>query len=177
MKFIVALYLPTVFRIYFKIFGFIKRLSLQRHIPRQRRLKINVIKKISQLLEKGRKGEISVWWRINILMAYNPDSDSHTGLHNFDIKSMPGWRKIDDSAKMQIIQIAKLFLTKHIPRPSTWLGKDAPYLADFTGYTAFNLLRQEDPHFVAKLPVNIWQRWAPVILGIPGITDSCCNGN
>ena len=71
------------------------------------------------------------------------------------------------ATRIRIVETAKHYLLEQGPEAQKWLGKDTVYPPAFAGYKAFRLLLREAPQFVTTLPVDVWKRWAPIILAFP----------
>lgn len=117
-------------------------------------------------LDQFEAGDVDAWWRLNLVMAVNPDN----GFYNevvFDLTQMPGWESIDDFNKARITQGALQYLLKGDPHTDQWLGQNIIYRPAHAGYRAFYLLSRIRSNTIAELPTEVWQKWAPIILAYP----------
>lgn len=123
------------------------------------------------LLDRFEAGDVDAWWRLNLVMTIDPNTGYGDEL-TFDLTKMPGWKTADDLIKSRITQSALQYLHTGDPCTETWLGTNTIYRPAFAGYRALFLLFNLQPDAITKLPSEIWQRWAPIILAYPIDTDT-----
>ena len=94
---------------------------------------------------------------------------------NYFITSMPGWMTADEAVRQRIISTAERYLTDADASADIWLGQQPMSLQsnDLAAMRAFILLLQVAPEAYNGIPVMVWEKWTPVIVGLPkiGITD------
>ena len=90
---------------------------------------------------------------------------------------MPGWLSADEVVRERIVAGATPYLAHAESQVNSWLGREpiSPKRSDLAALRAFLLLRQADSIAYEALPTTIWQKWAPVIVGLPrhGVVDNC----
>ncbi|MEB2307701.1 MAG: hypothetical protein OZ917_00110 [Candidatus Brocadiaceae bacterium] len=123
--------------------------------------------RILGLLDECESGNPSAWWRLNMEMTLEPDSRSYGSDDESDLTVLPGWKNADDVTRRRIVDAAKRYVLKQDPGTHKWLGKDIIYRPAFAGYRALQLLLQEIPDFISSLSVDVWKKWAPIILDYP----------
>jgi len=118
------------------------------------------------LLDRFEAGDVDAWWRLNIMMAADPESGRFDDFDS-DIIKMPGWKAADDLIKSRIIQGALQCLLNADPHTENWLGKATPHRPALAGYRAISLLFKLQPNVITTLSPEIWQKWVPIILAYP----------
>jgi predicted NACHT family NTPase len=121
------------------------------------------------LLEACESGDVAQWWQLTMVMMLEPRSTHYPVEPEYepDLTVLPGWQTANPATRIRIVETAKHYVLEQGPEGQKWLRKDIMYRPAFAGYKAFRLLLLEAPQFVATLPVDVWKRWAPIILAVP----------
>ncbi|HLL60762.1 MAG TPA: hypothetical protein VK338_03520, partial [Candidatus Nitrosocosmicus sp.] len=124
------------------------------------------LKDIEQLLEKAEAGDTDSWWRIhNALCLYQSDWDEE------DIQKLPGWKVLDTKIQERIIRCGKEFILKEDSKPEKWLGIEKIYFPALAGYRGLSILYEQEREFVEGLSKEVWKKWAPIVIGMPVISN------
>lgn len=85
---------------------------------------------------------------------------------------MPGWSEADETLRRRIVASAERYLAEAETSIDAWLGHEPMPLHrnDVAGLRAFILLKQASPEGYARIADETWQKWAPVIVGLPRCT-------
>ena len=130
---------------------------------------------ILRLLVCAESGERQAWWQLNLVLMLTPESRGMGDELNYFIASMPGWRTADEVVKQRIISTAERYLTDADTSADIWLGQQPMSIQgnDLAAMGAFLLLLQVAPESYNRIPVTAWEKWTPVIVGLPriGVTD------
>lgn len=130
---------------------------------------------ISRLLERAEAGEWQVWWRLNHALMITLGNQFIGNELNYFITSMPGWVTSDESVRQRIVSTAERYLTDAETSADIWLGQKTMSLQrnDLAAMRAFILLFQVAPEAYKRIPVMTWEKWMPVIVGLPkiGVTE------
>lgn len=131
--------------------------------------------KILDCLGRAEAGEWKAWWELNVWLACPPNSPNAWNDLEYVIAEMPGWLSAEESIRTRIVAGAAPYLALAESEVDSWLGRQPLPLhrVDLAALRAFLLLRQTDPYAYGALSAEIWQKWAPVIVGLPrhGVVD------
>jgi predicted NACHT family NTPase len=123
--------------------------------------------RISELLDECESKDPTAWWQLNWIMNFREDGRVYHNELEPDLTALPGWEASDEEAHARVIETAKQYVLLGEPDAPNWLGTNTIYRPALAGYRALLLLLGCDVEFVLALPVNVWQKWAPVILAYP----------
>lgn len=126
---------------------------------------------INNILDEYESGKSEGWLRLTKDMTFWLDKTYYEIIFNPDITILPGWKVADGAARARIVKAAERYVLDADPKTEEWLGTTPPVRA-FAGYKALFLLAKEAPNIVFGLPIDVWKRWAPAILGIPDWSDT-----
>jgi hypothetical protein len=84
---------------------------------------------------------------------------------NSDLLAMPGWKVCDNNLIERIIKARKKYILENDAASDRWLGTNTYHRPAMAGYKAFVLLKKLEPNFLNTLRVDIWKKWAAVIIG------------
>lgn len=121
--------------------------------------------RVHRFLDELEAGDLTAWWQLNMEMTLKPESQYYDNEFELDLTELPGWQEADEATRRRIIEGAKKYIQQQEDVDYGWIGTttyDRPVLA---GCRAFLLLLRESPNFLENLTPQIWQRWAPVIVG------------
>ena len=128
-------------------------------------------------LGRAEAGEWQAWWQLNVVLARSPENPNVLNDFDYVITRMPGWLSADEVVRERIVAGATPYLAHAERQVDSWLGREpiSPKRSDLAALRAFLLLRQADSITYEALPTTIWQKWAPVIVGLPrhGVVDNC----
>lgn len=123
--------------------------------------------RIAGFLNECESGNSSAWWRLNMEMTLEPDSQYYGDPLESDLTVLPGWKNADTVTRARIVEAAKIYVLEQDPKTHDWLGANIIYHPAFAGYRALQLLLHELPGFISTIPTDIWKKWAPIILAYP----------
>ena len=130
---------------------------------------------IEGLLRRAEGGEWQAWWQLNLALMLTPDSRGIGDELSYVIASMPGWLTAGQADRGRIITTATRYLSDAETSAHLWFGQQSMRLQrnDLAALRAFILLLQMAPDDYARIPVAAWNKWAPVIVGLPrkGVAD------
>ncbi len=108
------------------------------------------------------------WWRVAYWLAAS-DRDHGSGtVFSHDLTDRPGWPLLGEREHRDVLDLGVRYLTVHELQPSTWAGHPSAgqqAVADWSGVYLLTTLADHDPGRLAALGENIWQAWAPAIVG------------
>jgi len=120
--------------------------------------------RMAALLDAFESGDTSAWWRLNLEMTLEPDSEYYGQDGELTITELPGWKAANETTRTGIVAAAKRYLTLADPEAQVWLGTNTWHRPAVAGYRALKLLLAEQPAFVESISPNVWAKWAPTIL-------------
>jgi hypothetical protein len=120
--------------------------------------------RVATLLDECETGDIAAWWRLNMEMMLEPDSTRYGDEGESDLTVLSGWKTADVITRARVIEAAKRYILEQDSETHKWLGADTLYRPAYAGYRALRLLLKEDPNFLSTITLNIWKKWAPIIL-------------
>ncbi len=123
--------------------------------------------RILRLLDDFESGDLSAWWEINRMMTVEENSDSFDDEFEADLSKLPGWQNADDVTRKRIIEAARRYIIEQQSETAKWLGTNNPNFPEFAAYKALILLYHKLPTSLSSFNVNIWKKWAPIILAYP----------
>jgi hypothetical protein len=128
-------------------------------------------------LMRAEAGDWQAWWRLNVVLALAPEDPDVLNDFDYVITRMPGWLSANEGVRERIVAWATPYLAQAESQVDSWLGRQplSPKRSDVAALRALLLLRQVVPAAYETLPTAIWQKWAPVIVGLPrrGVVDTC----
>ena len=131
---------------------------------------------ISRLLARAENGEWQAWWQLNLALMLTPESRGIGDELNYFITSMRGWMDADEPVRQRIVSTAERYLADADTSVNNWLGQQQMHLQhnDLAAMRAFVLLLQAAPDVYKRIPDTTWEKWTPVIVGLPriGVTDN-----
>jgi hypothetical protein len=132
---------------------------------------------ILDCLGRAEAGDWQAWWQLNVVLALSPENPNALNDLDYVITQMPGWLSADEAVRERIVAVAAPYLAQAESQVDSWLGRQpiSPKRSDLAALRAFLLLRQADITAYQALPTTTWQKWAPVIVGLPrhGVVDNC----
>jgi hypothetical protein len=132
---------------------------------------------ILECLSRAEVGDWQAWWQLNIVLALSPEDPDFLNDSDYVITQMPGWLSANEAIRKRIVAGAKRYLAEAQSQVDSWLGHQplSAKRSDFAALRALLLLRQRDRTSYDGLLPTIWQKWAPVIVGLPrhGVVDNC----
>jgi predicted NACHT family NTPase len=125
------------------------------------------IERILQYLGRLESGDLSAWWHLNMEMTLKPDSQHYENQFELDLTQLPGWKEADETTRKRIIEGAKKYVQEKVDVDHSWIGTNSFDRSTLAGCKALHLLLTESLDFLENLPLEAWQRWAPVIIAAP----------
>jgi predicted NACHT family NTPase len=122
---------------------------------------------ILELLDKLEAGDLDAWWRLNMEMTLQPDSQDYDNEFELDLTKLSGWQEAEEVTRRRIIEGAKQYIQQKSNINYDWIGTnnfDRPALA---GFRALQLLIKERLDFLDTVSSSIWKKWASVIVASP----------
>jgi hypothetical protein len=134
----------------------------------------NPPKQVVARLEQFEAGQPDAWWQLNMDLTLTPTSRQPGSDLDYIITKMPGWIDADATVRQRILAAAARYLTVGVTSVKEWLGKQPMpvFRNDFAAFRAFILLKQVAPEVYARIPAAAWQKWTPVIVGLPRETGT-----
>jgi predicted NACHT family NTPase len=123
--------------------------------------------RVCLLLEQLESDNLSAWWQLNREMTLKPNSRYYDDEFESDLTELPGWKEADAVTRRRIINGAKKYIQQQDEVSSDWIGTNTFNRPALAGCKALQLLLQESPDFLNCISTEIWQRWAPIIIGFP----------
>lgn len=123
--------------------------------------------RVIQCLEQLEIGNISVWCQLNMEMTLNYDSQLYGDELELDLTKLPGWLEAEKNTQNRIVEGAKLYVQKQDDIDYEWIGTNTFNRLALAGCRALQLLLQEDPDFLDRLPSEIWKKWASILIASP----------
>ena len=123
--------------------------------------------KVILALEKLESGNLWAWSELNMNLTLKPDSRYYD--NELDLTKLPGWEEADIETRKRIVDGAYKYILEQDQVAYEWIGTNTfpPNRFALTGCRALLLLLKESPKLLDTIPLTIWQRWAPVIIGYP----------
>jgi predicted NACHT family NTPase len=148
-------------------------LERQQHLIQREQNQLNPPPKIRvlQCLDRFEAGQVDAWWLLCREMTLLPTSTHYNRPWEVDITTLPGWEEADETVRHRIIDAAKQYIYAGDSNTANWLGKNSFPHSVIGGYQALRLISVKDPEFIAKLPGEVWQNWAAIILDFPNARE------
>jgi len=131
---------------------------------------------IERLLTRAEHGEWRAWWHLNLTLMLISGNWGSIDELNYFITTMPGWEAGSKILRQRIVATAECYLIDAETSADNWLGKQPMSLHrnDLAAMRAFLLLREVAPDGYGRISITIWEKWTPVIVGLPhkGINGS-----
>lgn len=118
-------------------------------------------------LERLESGVLWAWSQLNMELTLKPDSTYYDNELEYDLTKLPGWEEADIATRKRIIDGAYKYILEQDQVAYEWIGTNTFNRFALAGCRALLLLLKESPEFLDTIPLTIWQRWAPVIIGYP----------
>jgi hypothetical protein len=126
---------------------------------------------IASLLDAFDSGDLSAWWKLNRFLTIKNNSQYYGDEQEPDLTKLPGWENADDTTRTRIIKAAREYIMEQPSEPDKWLGTNNLYFPELAAYRALLLQYHQSPDFLDSLHVDVWKKWAPIILGYPTFGD------
>jgi hypothetical protein len=110
-------------------------------------------------------GDIDGYWRMQYALMVDDDGLIRDRERTDDLTETSGWRRADPEVRAAIVDGATPYLRQMDPDHGQWLGRDRNYWPAWAGYCALKLLFTERRTAFDELDTEVWQRWAPIIVG------------
>lgn len=113
-------------------------------------------------------GDPTGFWRACLLLNLAPGASVVHNELDPDITAQPRWAALGETMRSRLVDSAGHYLRIGLCDPQDWLGRNIVHRPAWAGYRALLLLLHRDPAALADLPPEVWRRWAPIILALPG---------
>jgi len=123
--------------------------------------------RVLQFLEKLEAGDLSTWWLLNREMTLKPNSNHYRNELELDLTKLPGWQEAEEATRRRIIESAKNYIQQESNISYDWIGTNTYNRPALAGCRALLLLLKENSDFLNAFPLEIWRKWAPVIIAVP----------
>ena len=122
--------------------------------------------RVTLSLEQLESGTILAWSQLNTDLNLKPDGRYYNEWE-LDLTKLPGWDEANTATRKRIIEGAKKYILEQDQVAYDWIGTNTFDQLALEGCRALLLLLKESPEFLETILLEIWQRWAPVIIGYP----------
>lgn len=137
----------------------------QRQAEQKKNITPSVYERIKTCLDRFESGDSSAWWQMCRQMAVEDTSNFYRDEFNPDLLALPGWKVCDDNLIERIVKAGKKYILENDAATDQWLGTNTYHRPAMAGYKAFVLLKKLEPDFLNTLRVDVWKKWAAVIIG------------
>jgi hypothetical protein len=122
--------------------------------------------RVKSFLGKVESGDLAAWWGLDYEL---------TAGHGWQpsLTETPSWARMDAATKSEMLSAAERYLLGWTPSPERWIhDRHKIPLADYAGYRGIRLIAEEEPRRLNLLPLDVWRKWAPVIMAFPDFEQS-----
>ncbi len=137
----------------------------QRKSEQKKKITPSVYERIKTCLDRFKSGDSRAWWQMCLEMTLEDTSKFYGDEFNSDLLALPGWKVCDSNLIERIIKAGKKYILENDAAADRWLGTNTYHRPAMAGYKAFVLLKKLEPNFLNTLRVDIWKKWAAVIIG------------
>jgi predicted NACHT family NTPase len=127
--------------------------------------------RVLRLLEKLESGDLSAWWQLNMAMALRTETQLRDSESQLDLTKLSGWNEAEETTRKRIIEGARNFIQQQDDISCDWIGTNTYDRSALAGCRALQLLLTEIPDFLNTLSLEVWKKWAPVIIAAPGSNE------
>ncbi|WP_437942694.1 SIR2 family protein [Sorangium sp. So ce341] len=132
--------------------------------PRVRPKLPRMRKRIQMCLRRFEEGDVGAGWRLQRLLAIDPEGKSHGDLFGEDLREFPGWQRASEETRGRILDVGRKYLLKANEHSDEWLGKAVLYHPAAAGYRYICLLDAIDPAWLDEHAVAVWANWSSIAL-------------
>lgn len=125
----------------------------------------DVQERVISAIELWQQGDKDGYWAVLGWMEKAGRGDR--GFVASDPRRLAGWDLVDESSRQFVRDTALDYLRMGSAVPEEWFGLNRTSLPAWGGYRALRLLKEERPEVVEAADNELWERWAPVIVGWP----------
>lgn len=136
---------------------------------------------IRSLLDRCESGEVSAWWRLNVVLSAQSDGRLDGGELEPDLTLLPAWETCDSDIQRRLVRAARRYVMEQDPVAEGWLvptklrfwmgQRIGIHRPAFAGYRALMLLQRHDPEALSNLSEQVWRRWAPILVTFPSVPN------
>lgn len=127
--------------------------------------------RVLQLLEKLESGDLSAWWQLNLAMALRTETQLRDSEFQLNLTKLSGWNEAEETTRKRIIEGARNFIQQQDDISCDWIGTNTYDRSALAGCRALQLLLTEIPDFLSTLSLEVWKKWAPVIIAAPSSNE------
>lgn len=123
---------------------------------------------VLKCLVTAESGDLDGWRQLNLVLKLTVDSRRWYDDLDYSIPTTPGWLAADEIIRQRIISAAAPYLVNAATDVDRWLRPKQMNIPsrDTAAIRAFELLRVLAPDIYQRLPITVWAKWAPVIVGL-----------
>lgn len=127
---------------------------------------LDVVALVEAELDRFDAGDLDAFWRLGEHLALDQDDPLRPRPWAFrsDLRSFPGWARLDEARQQQVVVAARRFLEEKDPDADGWFAPGLPWAPGSAGVRALRLLGTD---IAPELDPAVWERWAPAIMGWP----------
>jgi hypothetical protein len=123
--------------------------------------------RVLHFLDKFEQGDVQAWWQLNLEMTLDVTSTHYGDEFEPDLTALPAWKLLKQSVRDRLIVAARRYLELGEAHVEEWLGQNIFHRPAAAGYRALRLLQKAAPAEYRSLPRNVWEKWAPTVVGFP----------
>ena len=123
--------------------------------------------RVALQLDRSESGNWRAFWWLIQELTLIPTSQYYTSDLNYTITTMPGWLAADAHTRERIVRAAERYLAIGKTSILQWIATTGCRLNDLAAFRALVLLHQQDQIAYARIPDELWRKWAPAIAAIP----------
>lgn len=109
------------------------------------------------------------WWRVALWLAAGGRGANGEAVFTHDLTTRLGWLLLDQQDRREVLDIGVRYLSAHRLESAEWMGRPSisgdQVLADWSGVYLLTTLADHHPRRLAALPAEVWQAWAPSVVG------------
>jgi pyrimidine deaminase RibD-like protein len=119
-----------------------------------------------QWLDKAEDGDIDAWWKLNLLLAIDPET-GHANEHEFDLTKLAAWRELNEVTRQRCLTVGVSYLRVADLADEDWFCKNTLHRPAAAGYRVLRLvLAERGLDLLSGLDADIWAKWATPVLAL-----------
>ncbi|WP_437325784.1 SIR2 family protein [Sorangium sp. So ce381] len=119
-------------------------------------------RRVQYCLRRFGEGDADAGWKLQLLLAVDPEGKSHGDLYEEDITKFPGWQRADEEVRNRILGVGREYLLRANEHSGKWLGKEVLYHPAAAGYRYICLIDAFDPAWLDEQAVAVWANWSAI---------------
>lgn len=139
--------------------------SIQRRRHERRKPRFDVRQKTADAKSLWDEGDIDGYWAVmGWLVEIDP---GHRAAFASDPRALPGWDQVDETIHEFLRENAQTYLRRADVEAEAWFDRRVIRHSAWAAYRAFRLLYETDHATFDALEPEVWERWAPIVVGWP----------